>query len=188
MTGFNPEYDVVPKAEAAAVLPPMKAEKRQQRKKKSGAFGIFRAALYMLRKSTDEKEAAAKKEKSGGGGGDWKKMVGSIRPMHGQEAPASPMHMMSPVHMMSPGSDHWTSPASSSASSCGTMSRYASAPNLRDLCDGEEEIEESERDPDEVFDAITGDEMIDVKAEEFIAQFYKQIQHQNSIHRQNRGV
>jgi len=177
MAGFYPDYDVAAAADnGAAALPPMKAEKRQQRKKKSGAFGIFRAALYMLRKSTDEKEAkkaASEKEKSAG---DWKKIVGSIRPLHAQEAPASPMHMMSPA------SDHCAA-----SSSSGTMSQYASATNLRDLC-GEDELEEEERDPDEVFDAITGDEMIDVKAEEFIAQFYKQIQHQNSIHRQNRGV
>lgn len=69
-------------------------------------------------------------------------------------------------------------PASPAASSsCGTMSQYASTSSLRDLyCSSDEE----EDDPDEVFEAITGDEMIDAKAEEFIAQFYKQIQLQNT--------
>ncbi|KAL1543987.1 hypothetical protein AAHA92_20896 [Salvia divinorum] len=164
MTGSNPAYDVAA---------PDAREKRQQqrKKKKSGAFGIFRAALGMLRKRTDEKEAAAtKKEKSNGGGGDWKKIVHSMRPLHTQEMPASPVHAYG-------GAD---SPASSSC----TMSQYASANNLRDLCNDDEE----ERHPDEVFDAIEGDEMIDAKAEEFIALFYKSIHHQNSIHRQDRGV
>ncbi|XP_047979394.1 uncharacterized protein LOC125221316 [Salvia hispanica] len=149
MTGSNPAYDI---------LPPVKAEK-QRKKRKSGAFGIFKAALYMLRKRNDEK-----KEKSSGGGGEWKKIVHSMRPLHVQEMPASPR-----VHAF--GAE---SPA---ASSSGTMSQYASANNLRDLCR-----------EDEVFDAIEGDEMIDAKAEEFIARFYKSIHHQNSIHRQDRGV
>ncbi|XP_042025707.1 uncharacterized protein LOC121772601 [Salvia splendens] len=143
MTGSNPAYDIL--------------AKRQRKKKKSGAFGIFKAALYMLRKRTDEK-----KEKSSGG--EWKKIMHSMRPLHVQEMPASPM-----VHAF--GAD---SPASSSS---GTMSQYASANNLRDLCK-----------EDEVFDAIEGDEMIDAKAEEFIARFYKSIHHQNSIHCQDRGV
>ena len=178
MEGFNPEYDVVFDANTAranAAAPPL----RQPKKKKSGAFGIFRAALYMLRKSTDEKEAAAAAAKKAAAAaeeksnnGDWKKIVGSMRPLHAQEAPASPMYMMSPAA------------SDGASSSSGTMSQYASATNLRDLCNCEDESE----DPDEVFDAITGDEEIDSKAEEFIAQFYKQIHHQNSIHRQDRGV
>lgn len=154
MTGSDPAYDI---------LPPVEAEKRQRKKKKSGAFGIFKAALYMLRKRTDDK----KEKKSSGG--EWKMIVHSMRPLHVQEMPASPR-----VHAF--GAD------SPGASSSGTMSQYASANNLRDLCKEEEE------DPDEVFDAIEGDEMIDAKAEEFIARFYKSIHHQNSIHHQDRGV
>ena len=157
-----------------ADLPPLKAEKR---KKKSGAFGIFRAALHILRKKPDEKEAA--KKKTAEPDANWKKIVGSMRPLHVQ-TPQSPMYQMSPM------SDDFPSPASPAASSsCGTMSQYASALNLRDLdnCDDEE------GDPDEVFDAITGDDMIDAKAEEFIAQFYKQIQIQNTsrFHHEDRG-
>lgn len=162
--------------DVTAALPPLKAEKRK--KKKSGAFGIFKAALYILRKKPDEKEAA--KKKSAESDGNWKKIVGSMRPLHVQETPQSPMYQMSPA------SDDFPSPASPApSSSCGTMSQYASALNLRDLdnCDDEEE------DPDEVFDAITGDEMIDAKAEEFIAQFYKQIQLQNTsrFHHEDTG-
>lgn len=166
---------------AVADLPPMNAEKRNK-KKKSGAFGIFRAALHILRKKPDEKEEARKKMKTAESDGNWKKIVGSMRPLHVQDTPQSPMCQMSPM------SDYFPSPASPAASSsCGTMSQYASALNLRDLdnCDDENE----EGDPDEVFDAITGDEMIDAKAEEFIAQFYKQIQIQNTsrFHHEDRG-
>lgn len=156
----------------AVALPPLTGENR--RKKKSGAFGIFRAALVMLRKRTDEKEA--KKEKSNRG--DWKKIVGSMRPLHVQETPESPMYAMSPA---SETCSYMSASPAPSTSSCGSMSQYASALNLRDLYNSDDE--EEERDPDEVFDAITGDEMIDSKAEEFIAQFYKQIQHQNSVSR-----
>ncbi|XP_057800117.1 uncharacterized protein LOC131015711 [Salvia miltiorrhiza] len=179
MTGSDPAYNV---AAADDILPPLSVEKRQQRKKnKSGAFGIFRAALYMLRKRTDEKEAAAATKKEKSGGGDWKKIVESMRPLHVQEIPASPTHAAWPAGDMFGAA----SPAPSCSSSSGTMSQYASATNLRDLCNDDEE---EERNPDEVFDAIEGDEMIDAKAEEFIAQFYRSIDHQNSIHRQNRGL
>lgn len=175
MTGFNPAYDV-DVADEILPPPPLNAEKMQRKKKKkSGAFGIFRAALNILRKRTDEKEAATmKKERSNGGGGDWRNIVQSMRPLH---VPASPSRG---------GFDGSASPAPScSGSSCGTMSQYASATNLRDLCN---EDEEEQRDPDEVFDAIDGDELIDAKAEEFISRFYKSIHHQNSIHHQDRGV
>ncbi|KAH6823870.1 hypothetical protein C2S53_013566 [Perilla frutescens var. hirtella] len=191
MAAYNLEYNVamekMAKAEVAAeetVLPPPSTEKRKN--KKSGAFGIFKAALYMMRKRTDEKEANKNKAKSKGSNGDWKKIVESMRPLHVQEAPESPLHMIvdSPRHMMSPVSDCFTAP-SPAASSSGTISQYASAANLRELYNSDDE-EEEERDPDEVFDAITGDEMIDAKADEFIAQFYRQIQHQNSTTNRNR--
>lgn len=161
----------------AVALPPLTGDTR--RKKKSGAFGIFRAALVMLRKRTDD-EKEAKKEKSNRG--DWKKIVGSMRPLHVQETPESPMYAMSPASETC--SYMSASPAPSTSS--GTMSQYASALNLRDLCNSDDE--EEERDPDEVFDAITGDEMIDSKAEEFIAQFYKQIEHQNSVSRDRKVI
>ncbi|XP_047974570.1 uncharacterized protein LOC125216836 [Salvia hispanica] len=173
MTGFNPAYDV-DVADEILPPPPLKAEKMQRKKKKSGPFGIFRAALHILRKRTDEKEAATMKKEKSSGGGDWKNIVQSMRPLH---VPASPSRG---------GFDGSASPAPScSGSSCGTMSQYASATNLRDLCN---EDEEEQRDPDEVFDAIEGDELIDAKAEEFISRFYKSIHHQNSIHHQDRGV
>ncbi|KAL1558321.1 hypothetical protein AAHA92_08804 [Salvia divinorum] len=173
MTGFNPAYDIdYDVADDILPQPPLIAEMRQRKKSKSGAFGIFRAALHILRKRVDEKDAAETKKEKSSGGGDWRNIVQSMRPL---QMPASPSRGGA------------ASPALSwSGSSCGTMSQYASATNLRDLCN--EDDEEERRDPDEVFDAIEVDEAIDAKAEEFIARFYKTIHHQNSIHRQDRGV
>lgn len=57
------------------------------------------------------------------------------------------------------------------------MSQYASANNLQELY-GENNInddDEEEEDPDQAFDAMGGDDMIDAKAEIFIAQFYEQM-------------
>lgn len=192
MSEFMHENDVNMKEEAmadttnvtAAVLPPLAADKKLKKKKSSGPFGIFRAALYMLRKKPDEKEAkkAANKQK----GKDWKMIVEAMRPLHLPETPQSPMQSPPMFPPMSPWADELISPASPAASSsCGTLSQYASAQNLQDLYNSDDE----EGDPDEVFDALTGDEMIDAKAEEFIAQFYKQIQLQNTSHYdQDRGV
>lgn len=168
MSEFNQKHEAVMEKMAteepttydkAVVLPPLIGDAR--RKKKSGAFGIFRAALFMLSDKISNNS-------------DWTKIVGSMRPLHVPETPESPMHAISPANDGYPSA----SPAPSTSSG-GTMSQYESALNLRDLCDSDDE--EEEKDPDEVFDAITGDEMIDTKAEEFIAQFYREIHHQNSI-------
>lgn len=206
MTEFMPENDVIigknmkesarddtadnTGAAAEAVQPPLNDDKKK--KKKSGAFGIFRAALYMLRKRPEEKEAAKRainKQKSKGSKANWKTLVESMRPLHMQETPQSPLHQQpSPVPESMVEFFPPASPAASS--SCGTLSQFASATSLVDLYNSDDE-EEAEADPDEVFDAITGDEMIDAKAEEFIAQFYKQIQLQNTNTRQyqeDRGV
>lgn len=64
-------------------------------------------------------------------------------------------------------------------------SRYTSAVNLRDLDSSCEDEEEEESKCGYGYDENGGDEMIDVKAEEFIAQFYEQmrLQRLNSINR-----
>ncbi|GAA0147973.1 hypothetical protein LIER_42976 [Lithospermum erythrorhizon] len=54
------------------------------------------------------------------------------------------------------------------------MSQYGSTNNLQDL----KEDEEMFKDPDEVHGRISGDAMIDTKAEEFIAQFHKVLRHE----------
>lgn len=182
----------------------------ETKKKKSGSFGIFRAALFMLRKRPAEKEAkkSITKQNSKASNANWTKLVGSMRPLCLQETPESPTAAVaaSPLPQTAhekieekiqlqkqPSAaesiEEMIPPASPFASSSsGTMSQYASAASLQDLYNCSDDEDE---DPDEVFDAITGDEMIDAKAEEFIAQFYKQIQLQNtaaSYYHRDRGI
>ncbi|XP_062108230.1 uncharacterized protein LOC133819065 [Humulus lupulus] len=67
-----------------------------------------------------------------------------------------------------------------------TESRYASATNLRELDNDDSECDDRKtNNNNNLYDENGGDEMIDVKAEEFIAQFYKQIRLQrlNSMDR-----
>ncbi|XP_011079593.1 uncharacterized protein LOC105163072 [Sesamum indicum] len=105
-----------------------------------------------------------------------------MRPLRLPEAALSPPPALKDIEEMIPPpvieSIEEIKPASPEVSCSGTMSQYASATSLRDLDVSDDE--EGEEDPDEVFDAITGDEMIDAKAEEFIAQFYRQIHLQNT--------
>ncbi|KAI3449420.1 hypothetical protein Pfo_006085 [Paulownia fortunei] len=201
----DPTADKTPAAAAAAApKPPINADKK---KKKSGAFGIFRAALFMLRKKPGEKgtKKTITKQNSTASKANWTKLVGSMRPLSLQETDQSPPpqqqqplaterieEMIPPQKQPSAAErlEEMIPPASPAASSsCGTMSQYASAASLRDLYNSSDD----EEDPDEVFDAICGDEMIDAKAEEFIAQFYKQMQLQKTApthhhHHHDRGI
>ncbi|KAK6135052.1 hypothetical protein DH2020_031199 [Rehmannia glutinosa] len=167
MTEFMPRNDVIDIENvkesayptAAAVNPPGK-------KKKSGAFGIFRAALLVLRKRRGGEKGAknvlAKQNSTASNNSNWTKLVGSMRPLRLQETADSPPADEIIGEIIPPASP-------TASSSCGTMSQYASATSLRDL--DLDNSSDDEEDPDEVFDAITGDEMIDAKAEEFIAHF-----------------
>lgn len=150
-----------------------KKELEKKKKKKAGPFSFFRVALVALR-SDNKKKPSLRKATSVVDMNDanWKKIVGSMRPLHLQDdkSPAP-----------SPGRGTWDDlvynhshqPSSPSSSSVSTLSQYASASNLQALDDVNGDEDE---DPDVVFDAIRGDEMIDYKAEEFIAQFYQQMQ------------
>ncbi|GAB2226440.1 hypothetical protein Droror1_Dr00022248 [Drosera rotundifolia] len=69
----------------------------------------------------------------------------------------------------------FTSPLSSS----GGMSRYASAQNFQEL-DNEDGDYDEESNNDAYYDGIVGDEMIDAKAEEYIAKFYQQMRRQEN--------
>lgn len=145
---------------------------KKKKKKKAGPFSFFRVALVALR-SDNKKKPSLRKATSVVDMNDanWKKIVGSMRPLHLQDdkSPAP-----------SPGRGTWDDlvynhshpPSSPSSSSVSTLSQYASASNLQALDD----VGDEDEDPDVVFDAIRGDEMIDYKAEEFIAQFYQQMQ------------
>lgn len=159
-------------------------------RKKRGGMNLFRVALFMLRG-----QAGGAKPKpipvEVASRGMWKRLVGSMRPLHLQHnqsstglieaaPPTAPDRQMSADQfedvLPPPQSPHPS--CSSGASSCDdSMSRYASAVNLQELLDrGYDNDEEDEEDEENVHEGGNGgDEMIDTKAEEFIAQFYEQM-------------
>ncbi|KAM3326431.1 hypothetical protein P3S67_001557 [Capsicum chacoense] len=161
-------------------------------KKKHGAFSFLRAASLKLRRrrSLDLKQQKfsldLKQQKfsqdgepvADSKGENWKKLVGSMRPLHLQDnqSPPNPRPPVKSPSMPAEFFEQFSSPysVSPSSSSAGTMSQYASANNLQELC-GERNDEEEEEDPDQAFDAYGADDMIDAKAENFIAQFYEQM-------------
>ncbi|XP_073041898.1 uncharacterized protein [Primulina eburnea] len=185
MSGALPTNDVnnmeedIPANSIIAVKPPTKEEKKK--KKKSGGFDLFKASLFMI--LNRPKDPISYDKSTTASNTNWTKLVDSVRPLHSQEnIPSPPPSFTSEFSPIRPSAaDNMKeiippdSPAASS--SAGTMSQYASATSLRDLVDSSDN--EEEEDPDEVFDALCGDEMIDAKAEEFIAQFYQQLRLQN---------
>jgi hypothetical protein len=147
----------------------------EKMKKKRGSFSLFKTALTMVRGKKGDKEPTKKIPRTSSApalaNGDWKSLVGSVRPLHLNEIDQSPP----PSILRTESLDSFTTTQASPAPSSSTLSQYASVSSLQDLVDSDRED-----DPDTAFDAITGDEMIDSKADEFIAQFYKQIQIQNT--------
>ncbi|GFZ04553.1 hypothetical protein Acr_17g0001250 [Actinidia rufa] len=194
--------------------PPLNGERN---KKKKGAFTLLKAAMLMVRrrpggktKPTVPLEVAASK-------GMLKKLIGSMRPLHLPDNNHSPPPLPPAVAQpRSPPPTIDTSDnggsvtmstlltlsqdrslASSSSSEYGSAtnlqeldktpdSRYASAENLLDL-NGETDDEDNDDNDYKGTDDTAGDEMIDMKAEEFIAHFYKQMkmQHLESVQRHN---
>ncbi|MCD7461055.1 hypothetical protein HAX54_045068 [Datura stramonium] len=176
-------------------------DQNKKKRKSRGIFGFFKAAMFVLRHRTKGKQKAAQIAVSTQQG-DWKKLVGCMRPLHLQEdnnnntsqaycdpSPSSPSGTMSQYasandlkslddeSMMS--QQQYASANDLKSldleASSGTMSQYASANNLQEL----DEQEEEDDDPDQIFDAIGADDMIDAKAELFILQFYQQMRRQN---------
>ncbi|KAK4756515.1 hypothetical protein SAY87_006642 [Trapa incisa] len=161
-------------------------------KKKRSAMGIFRAAMFMWRRRTSRKRskvAATLQTESPVASGDLlNKVVGYMRPLHATGG-ESPLHLaadIAAVHPPLPKAAETlmltsASPSPSelyddvaSSSDEGT-SQYASALNLQELA----------------MKADSGDDMIDVKAEEFIARFYQQMRiqnHQEMVHRSADGI
>ncbi|KAK9983841.1 hypothetical protein SO802_033366 [Lithocarpus litseifolius] len=145
-------------------------------KKKRGPMHLVKVALFMIRTHKSNKpkplpmDVAPSKD-------SWKGLVASMRPLHLQSDQSSPppsiVEAPKPI-VTSPMVEYfedlhsptYQSGASSSSSSEDGMSRYASAVNLQELNKDNDENDEDED---------GGDEMIDAKAEEFIAQFYQQM-------------
>ncbi|KAM3373632.1 hypothetical protein P3S68_012346 [Capsicum galapagoense] len=150
--------------------------------KPPGVFGLFKAAMLVLRHRTKGKKKAAQVTQTQQQG-DWKKLVGSMRPLHLQDNTNIDNNTTSSLLP-----SDVTSPSAASSSS-GTMSHYASANDLKSLdiasspmsqyasANNLQELDQD--DPDQAFDAIGADDMIDAKAELFILQFYQQMRRQN---------
>jgi len=132
--------------------------------KKRGGSQLLKAASFMFGRSKKPKPIHVAVEPKG----MWKRLAGSMHPLRlHNNHPAQPHGLPSPTveHLddMVPSCG-----ASSSSGSEESIGRYMSAVNLRDLDRGEDEDDEACNDQG-------GDEMIDFKAEVFIAQFYEQM-------------
>ncbi|XP_011659385.1 uncharacterized protein LOC105436176 [Cucumis sativus] len=155
---------------------------------RNGAVKIFKVALFMIRRRHSKKPKAS--VDMGADKGLWRRLLGSIRPLHihGNEPPPTAARDMSLPpskpkedfeEALMPLPSHSTSPSSSSlsrtsrSSSFGT-SQYASASSLQEFDDNTD----GDDDENEIHEDNGGDEMIDAKAEEFIAQFYEQMRRQ----------
>ncbi|XWS46582.1 hypothetical protein CRYUN_Cryun14cG0080400 [Craigia yunnanensis] len=171
----------------------------RKKRKRSTPMEVLKAALFVLRlKSSKSKSKSIQANVASNF--SWKGLVGSMRPMHLQshESPplaieAKPAIMPEPesIHvgeqtveaimpLLSPMVDVLTRSPAFSISSYGSvsdMSQYESPKlNLEEIyvIKPSEEVTE-----EEWYDNDGGDEMIDAKAEEFIAHFYEQLRLQN---------
>ncbi|KAL1827335.1 hypothetical protein ACET3Z_005747 [Daucus carota] len=185
-------------------------------------FSFFKTAMVLLRNRPNKKPKVTKVSKCNDNSrldGKWKRLVGSMRPLHMQDKRSTPPQSPGPkkalfsVSTVSERSEDeffasspslsttsWSTSSYASTSSLqdqagiGTikqsassnslrkmsdnMSRYASSLNLHDF-DMDEEIEEDiEDDDDNVLEKCEADNMIDTKADEFIAKFYQQMRSQ----------
>jgi len=137
-------------------------------KKKRGAVQLLKAASFLLRRPKKTKSFPTSSH-------DHRNQVQEAR----SSMSSSPMAPeQSDQDVRSP-----VSRSGYSSSSCSEVSasRYASAVNLQEL----DRIEDNDDGDDEAYADCGGDEMIDSKADEFIAQFYEQIrlQRMNSVDR-----
>ncbi|XP_038896144.1 uncharacterized protein LOC120084438 [Benincasa hispida] len=172
------------------IKPPSNSDNTKS-KKSGGAVQIFKVAFFMLRRRRSKKSKAS--VDMGSDKGLWRRLLGSMRPLHIQGnasppttaqvdmplAPSESKEVFEEALMPLPSPSPSPSPSSSSfshtsrSSSFGT-SQYASAPNLQELDDNTE----GDDDENAIENDNGGDEMIDAKAEEFIAQFYEQMRRQ----------
>nr|AFK45440.1 unknown [Lotus japonicus] len=168
---------------------------RHPRRKKNRAMHVIRVALFMMRGGRSRKQSVLPVDD--GSKGIWRKLVGSMRPLHIHRSPSQE----SISHSSPPNTTTTLPPASLSllkgkSKSCMNSpteeepyspsppsTRYASAVGLNELvqssdddCEKQEVkviVEDEDDDDDEEY--FDGDEQIDDKAWEFIAQFYQQM-------------
>ncbi|PIA61171.1 hypothetical protein AQUCO_00300592v1 [Aquilegia coerulea] len=167
------------------------ASQQQLCVKKHGALHLVKVVLYMLKRRRSAKKAQIDVASKG----LWKKLVGAMRPLHTQQLPRSKSPSPPPSIELGNGSPNfqdisqdWNNLASPSTSD-GSKSRYASALDLQAL-DKSDDGESIEVVIEEGFFEDGGDEMIDARAEEFIANFYAQmkLQRLESMDRYNQMI
>ncbi|GMJ01035.1 hypothetical protein HRI_003772700 [Hibiscus trionum] len=150
-----------------------------RRRKRSATRIVVKAMLYMLHSKSSKSKPA--QHNNTVPKFSWKRVIGSMRPMHLQSN-RSPSHIIKAVESgtvleheeANLGPSSLTAVSISSFDSVCDMSEYESPSN--------QEVHVTEPGEEECwFDDGGGDEMIDAKAEEFIAQFYQQMRIQNSM-------
>ncbi|CAL1398703.1 unnamed protein product [Linum trigynum] len=145
---------------------------KKKKNKTTGVMQLIRAALFMINNKSSKKSSSSNNSFV-----KWKKLLGLVRPLqlesHQLPPPSSPpaLRRIQASSAVVAQGDREVAPPSPAA-----MSQYASANSLADL---EEEEEEEEEHGDCYYDGVEGDEMIDSKAEEFIARFYHQMRLQD---------
>ncbi|CAB4291912.1 unnamed protein product [Prunus armeniaca] len=159
------------------VGPTSAAAPAPKKKRSGGAMHILQLAVFMLRRRhrSDRKSKPTSFEGQAQAvtstKGTWKRLVGSIRPLHLQttsnSTPPSSVHTPAPSERYEDVLPPPMSPARTDdlSSEDGMTSRYASAVNLQ-------ELDRTDEDND---NASIVNANIDAKAEEFIAQFYQQM-------------
>lgn len=134
-----------------------------------GSKNIFKVALLKVRGRSQKSKVLLIDDESRS---TWRKLLGSMRPLHLQNSQSSPKSPEIPHTMKSPsehGKDGFDSLPNSPISPYLSCSRYASAIGLNEM------VQEEEEEIVEKGDHSDGDDMIDAKAEEFIAEFYLQM-------------
>ncbi|KAG4916670.1 hypothetical protein GLYMA_19G214800v4 [Glycine max] len=165
-------------------IPNIKTEQHvsvSPKKKNGGGMRFLRVALFKMRGRSAKPTALQVDNNEDGerSKSTWGKFVGSMRPLHLQStqsprsSPDSPSEYKSDCggYVSDFGAEE--EPYSPSPPS----SRYASAVGLNELVQNDEENEKQEvivEDYEQHVDG-DGDEMIDAKAEDFIAQFYQEM-------------
>ncbi|KAK7337500.1 hypothetical protein VNO77_18079 [Canavalia gladiata] len=152
-----------------------------QRRKTKGAINVLRVALFVMRGHRSRKSNKLRLED--GSKSVWTKVVGSMRPLHLQSNQSSGSISQLTTALPSPSPSSSEDEPYSPYSPSPTSSRYASAVGLNELVQSDEDnekqeviMEESnEHENEHEHEHDDGDEMVDAKADEFIARFYEQM-------------
>lgn len=159
--------------------------KNKMKKKRSRGMHVIGVVLYMLRRRRRTKPFK---------NGFWRRVVESFQQLKNDKITMQPpsnitiMPPASPVKEKPPASNddrlsEMVEVFTATSSSCSSgISGYGSAKSLRDMDCLDEDEDDDDDDEDCYRDVDGGDEMIDVKAEEFIERFYEQMRMQNQAY------